>query len=76
MTTIRVARMDKANRSGLYPVWGFREGDLLERLVVFFVERREAEDLMRLSKLSSLDDPLFVEVDDKAWAYVFTKEAA
>ena len=76
MTTIKVTRIDKQLRDGLYPVWGFREGDLLERLVIFYAARPEAEELFKLIKSATPEDPLTVEVDNKAWAFVITRKEA
>jgi hypothetical protein len=77
MTDIVVTRMDKQGRNGVFQVYGVRGGDVLARPVTFFVNRADAEELTRLARTAAAtEDLLYAEVDDKAWAFVYTKEAA
>ncbi len=73
MTTIVVTSLGKRQRDGLYPVGGFRQGDLREKLVLFFTDEFGVLELGREYKEKAEGEQVTVEVSEKAWSFVFVQ---
>jgi hypothetical protein len=70
-TAITVTRINpKADKQGLFQIFGYRTGDMRQKMVMFWVFRKEAEEIVHLETTLAATTQAEVEVDDNAWTFV------
>ena len=76
MTDIAVTGIGSKQRDGHYPVTGHRVNDARQKLVLFLTDRAGVEAIGAVIQENDEGVPTVVEVDDRAWSFVFTQVAA
>ena len=76
-TSITVTRISgKADKQGMFQVFGFRTGDTKLRLVTFWLYRKEAQEVANDFVNCGPTEEFVAEIDAKAWVFVHAQAGA